>query len=352
MRSILPRACALLLVLALAAPVAWGGDDEPPTKDPKAADPKAGDPKAGDPKAGDAKADPKAGGTSTTRGGLTRKDTPGGLTRKDIEELVRRGGRLPEGFIPHGMRPGAKPGAKPGEEPPLSEPPPVDPGAGPLPFGPPPRIHLERTDAMEAAFAKATGTLILTYLAEKDDPARAAVYEALLADVGTALAKGDGKPLAAHASAIMAKLMRNLRTAQQRRDLQTIRVYREVLRIFGQALTAGARPAQPAPPPEPMDLARFTLGGANVIPATLVADSAVRRTGLVREVPADSHAHAAGLRAGDVILTLDGKPVTPQSLGAADKAFVPGGKLRIELRRREGKLEILDLEFEADDDSE
>ena len=152
--------------------------------------------------------------------------------------------------------------------------------------------------------------------------------------------------MAAHAPRIMGKLMAGLQ------DPAKAPVYRDIMRIFGEALT-GARPAPPAPPAPPakgMDLAQFTLGGANVIPATLVADSAVRTTGLVREVPADSNAHAAGLRAGDVILTLDGKPVTPESLAAADKAFVPGGKLRIELRRKEGRVEVLDLEFEADDD--
>ena len=349
----------------------WAGEDETPKKDPK---PAGETPKPA----------PKAEPTPPT------PPTPpaGGMTRKDIEELVRRGGRLPEGFVPHGWRfddgdAPRKPTGAVHREP-------------PFPMG-----EAASSNAMEAAFAKATGTLILKYLAEKDDPARAAVYEELLKEIGTTLSKGEGTTIAGHAPRIMAKLMAGLR------DPKKAPVYRDIMRIFGEALTtAGPRPSgfvfgkdgpPPTPPVEPRavpapplppgkkDVPRdmfgrpippevlkelefldrklappLTLAGARILLATplkFTEDPQGNATDVeygammcrIEDVPPDSNAYAAGLRAGDTILSLDGKPVSVEAVHAANKAFVPGGKLRIELRRKEGKVEILDLEFEADD---
>lgn len=342
MRLALHRLCAFLLVLTVALPWVWAGDDETSAKDPK---PAGESPKPA----------PRAEPTPP----MPPAPPAGGLTRKDIEELVRRGGRLPDDFVPHGWR--------------------LDDGGGPKkPTGafhrePPfPLGTASHRDAMEAAFTKATGTLILKYLAEKDDPARAAVYEDVLKALGTTLSTGAGSTIGGHVPGLMTKLMAGLQ------DPAKAPVYRDIMRIFGEALeAAGPRPpgfvfgkngppptapveprAVPAPPlppglaPRAHDLAGATVvvgykfDGVDSFKEKLLT---TRGLGMVERVPVASNAYAAGLRAGDTILSLDGKPVSGQTVQAANKAFVPGGKLRIELRRKEGKVEILDLEFEADD---
>ena len=210
MRLALSRFCAFLLVLTVALPWVHAGDDETPA--PKKDEPA---PKAEPAPRGEVRPAPAP---------------PGGMTRKDIEELVRRGGRLPEGFIPHGWR--------------------FDEGDGPKkPTG---SIHRDMPfpmpggGAMEGALAQATGKLILKYLEEKDDPARAAIYEELLREIGKALAEGKGETFAAHVPRVMGRLMGGLA------DPKKAPVYREIMKIFGEAMAGGlTAPQEPADPPRP-----------------------------------------------------------------------------------------------------
>ena len=70
---------------------------------------------------------------------------------------------------------------------------------------------------------------------------------------------------------------------------------------------------------------------------------------IVRRVPAGSIAARIGLKPSDAIESIDGKPATPTLLRQAAKAIVPGGKLKLGVRRKDGTSEVLDLEFEAPD---
>ncbi len=252
--------------------------------------------------------------------------------RKDIEDLVRGRGKLPEGFRPRGM--GSYGGPAFG-------------GIGGA--------------AAQPAMTKALGKLLLKYLDEKADPVKAAVYEELLRDLGTSLAKGED----ANLDQIGVRMMGRFMTGMQ--DPKKAPVYREIMQIFGEALTASvrvpptARPATPPVPPAAGGAPRparhgpatmstnawpRTLGGAELM---YVAEEGSPDTLAVvlRRIPADSPAQAAGLKPGDTLLTLDGRPATPETLRKAEGAFVPGGKLRIHLRRMNGKTEVLELEFEA-----
>jgi hypothetical protein len=57
-----------------------------------------------------------------------------------------------------------------------------------------------------------------------------------------------------------------------------------------------------------------------------------------------------GLKAGDTLLMINGQTADPAAVTQAGKAFVPGGKLGLRLRRKDGTIEALDVEFESADD--
>ncbi|MDA1194807.1 MAG: hypothetical protein O2894_06450 [Planctomycetota bacterium] len=229
-------------------------------------------------------------------------EQPSARTRADIEELVRGGGRLPEGFVPEAL------------------------GSPSLPFG--------EGGPAQAALGRALGGLLLKYLAEKDDPARVAAYEALLRDVAEVLTTDESGDLRRVAPQLMTRFLAGMADPAKKP------VYREVLSLLGQALTAGLTPA-PAAPAAPS----LTFAGATLIWSGRSDGALVARVALV---PAGSIAEAAGLRVGDDLLAVDAKPADPAALKRAAGAFVPGGQLRLTLRRKEGTVETLDLEFETE----
>lgn len=329
----MPLPVAILCALALGVPAFAGEEEAPGKKAP--------------PKKAEAKAPAQPAPTP-----------PPGLTRQDIEELVKRGGRLPEGFVPHGMRPGTRgPGAGP---------------AGPRP-GQPPFLRgpgaFGLASGAEGALTKAMGQLVLKYLDEKDDPVRAEVYEDLLREIATVMARGESGSVAALMPMLMGRLIAGLG------DPKKAPVYREIMTIFGQALvtvdpkppafvpgTAGpVTPPADRPPAAPQDpggtqpLAPTqgqwptSFAGAEVIYVGTGDPAAVMQVHL-RRIPESSLAWQAGLRPGHRILAIDGKPATPARLREAEKAFTPGGKLLLRLRRMNGTIDVLNLEFEADDE--
>ena len=132
--------------------------------------------------------------------------------KKDIEELVRRGGALPEGYKPSAFDFGK---------------PPAPPARAPAAFGGPDM----NSPATQRAFTRAMGKIILKYLAEKQDAKRAAVYEDLLKQFGTVMASEDNRGFAS----LMPRLMGSFLQGMQDPDPTRATVYREILQILHEA---------------------------------------------------------------------------------------------------------------------
>lgn len=247
-------------------------------------------------------------------------------TKRDIEELIAGGGRLPEGFKPHALGAGA---------------PPPDTGA-------------------LAGMARAAGRVMLRYLEVKEDPVRAPIYEKVLAEVGKVLVGLD-----ADAPADLRQVgMRLLGSFMQgMNDPKTAPVYREIMDLVTkEMLTVAAPPValrprvgrrEPVPPDRPPTVSGLRgfvtptfVGGAHLKTVPLLDRDLVSGQRVLGVEPG-SVAHEMGLRGGDLIYTVNGKPADLRGVEAIRKALGQPGKLSIEVKRRDGKIEVLDIEFEA-----
>ena len=253
-------------------------------------------------------------------------------TLKDIEELVKRGGKLPDGFVPHGMGERPAPGTAPK--------PPMPAGLGNLP------------PEMMGSVTQATGKLLLKYLEEKDDPVKGPVYEDILRKVATALAGGTSD-LQGLGMQMMAEFMNGMQ------DPKKAPVYREIMSLFGGALMGGS--AAPAPTPGPLHRAPppppakpfgqdvpIAIGGARLAYVQGM-DGRPGWTVFITQVPPGSTAASAGLKTGDRLEAIDGKPPQPASLKRAAEVLTKGGKLNLRLRRKDGTVEQLELDAVLDD---
>lgn len=259
------------------------------------------------------------------------KPTPRSSTKRDLEELVRRGGRLPEGFVPHGM------------------PPPEGRSLG----GP-----------LTAGFGRAAGKLILRYLEVKDDPRRGPIYEEVLRELANALTREPDEPGAAAHAVGMRLLEFAMKGLQGYVDGGSAGpesgVYREIVEILRDAANEAVRglasPRPPGVPPAPGPLGRDAprapidmpreLGGATLALRAVAPDHVELR---VVAVPADSLAREMGLRRGDAILAIDGRPADLAGLRRARDAVRKAGQLTLRVKRMDGRIEQLDIEFEVED---
>jgi hypothetical protein len=187
-----------------------------------------------------------------------------------LEAIVRNGGRLPSGFSLDGKTP--------------------DPAT---------------------RFLRPVGRLLLAYLDAKSDPAKAAVYEGILRDVGNLLVEaGDGNT---DVSALGLSLAGKFFAGLSDPDPVRAGVYREIVSTFLEALK---------PPPPKAKRATILLAGAEVAAGS--ADDGTPAAEVVR-VPDGSAAKTIGLRPGDRILAIDGKGVTPQGIAAAERSLGTAG---------------------------
>ena len=276
--------------------------------------------------------------------------TPKDDMERDIAELIRRGGTLPKGWRPHGLRPK------------------------------PPAARVEKRSAAPGrSLAQVVGALMLRSIETKADPVRGPVYEAMLRDIARTMSTAGLAGL----HAMLPRLKRQAEAGAREPKLGP--AYREILETLGTAgngqgaLRPGVRlrwpshaplvtpappvaprpPAAPKPPVAseppfrgPFDGAPTTLGGA---PLSYIIRSSAPRGGSpaamllnIGVVPEGSTAAAAGLLDGDRIIQIDGKPVTEASMKRAARVFREGGKLKLLVMRRDDKRETLDLEFEKE----
>ncbi len=257
------------------------------------------------------KAAPKAVPKAAPQAGRTPKDV-----ESDIAELIRRGGKLPKGWRPAGEGPGP---------------------FGSTEFGSPPRIVLD--DDYSSALAR----LVLAYLRVEKDPVKGPLYRSVLRRLAQQTLDGqDARPLFAERS-LGHELLRGAEG-----DPTTAPIYAEILKILGREAAPLVAPPAPKPPFEgPFAGVPTSLGGASVGYGINAGVRGVRWLAL-RSVPKNSTAHAAGLRAGDRIVRIDGKPVDAAGMRRAVKAFEEGGQLTLDVVRRNDKRETLNLLLEKE----
>ncbi len=240
-------------------------------------------------------------------------------TKRDIEELVKGGGKLPEGFKPHALGSDRSSGT---------------------------------ADEATTGMARAAGRVMLRYLEVKDDPVRGPVYEKVLGQVAKMLA--EMKPGADTRQVGM----RMLGTFMQgMNDPETAPVYREIVQLVSKEMVLaespdpGRRPPpvprKPLKPGDPI-FPTYFVGGAHVRMTATISDGAELGTGYrVLGVEPGSEAHEMGLRGGDTIRKVNGKEAGDGGLETIRNALGKPGKLTIEVKRKNFKIEVLDIEFEA-----
>jgi hypothetical protein len=372
-----------LLALAAPAPSVWAGDGaEPAAKKPVAERPAAEKPpeptlwiyaKGGDTRALDVtdmspeirnalhvqmtandwvrRSPPDAATPTKTPAHKPKASEAQSDTEKDIAELIKRGGKLPDDWRPAGMRP-----------------PPFAPGGRPSVGGPGlPAPGSPRPKSMGPVSPRALGAVVLAYLDVKQDPLKGPIYEAVLRDLAGGLVAsgnaGDGMQLG------MRRILAGLG------DPKTAPVYQEILRLLVDTL-----PRAPESRPDPAPWGRFERGPGRVPPPSRAPRAPEAQqppfagpfagapthlggapigyvtqaggAGLtflsVGPVPTAATAHAAGLRQGDRIIRIDGKPVDEAGVRRAAKVFSEGGKLTLEVVRRDDKRETLSLLLEKE----
>ncbi len=213
--------------------------------------------------------------------------------REDLRVLLRNGGRFPEDYEPAASKTSALEGL-----------------GGPFSRG-------------AEGIAEMTGALLLAYLDVKDDAGRAPIYESVLAELARMLRYGTTHEAAAR---LMTRLIRH------RND----RVYAEIWRVLlsvGPPLRGSWFESQ-AP----------NFAGAEiafVARISLHEDAVAVRLGAIEE---GSPAARMGLAEGDAILEIDGNYPTSERLAAAEARIRAGDKLRVRVRRRDGKMELLEFE--------
>jgi hypothetical protein len=223
---------------------------------------------------------------------------PESSLRKDLEELVKRGGKLPSDFVPH-------------------------------------ETLARGADSVQSALGRILGQLILEYLAAKDDDVKAPVYERVLRDLAGEMTRGTDAP--ASYPAVMRRLsqVRNrYRAALGDGEFRRATAIRRILDVFATHLK-GALPDRRPP----------DLGGARLALLGEGGSAAL----MVLSVPTGSLAQEMGLRAGDTILAIDGRPADFPGLRRARKAVREAGQLTLRVRRMDGRIEQLDIEFEVED---
>ncbi len=269
-----------------------------------------------------------------------------GDMERDIEELIRRGGKLPKGWRPHGLRP--KPTA--------------------------PQV-VEGSAKQGRSLTHVVGTLMLRYIETQADPVRGPVYEAMLRDIARTMSTSGLAGL----HAMLPRLKQQAEAGAREPKLGP--AYREILQILrgvhdpvaawraalkvptppvGPSRVAPVPPLRPSPPRVPVpsvapappfkgpfEGAPGKLGGA---PLSYVVHTGNPASILltVGVVPKGSTAAAAGLLDWDRIIQIDGKPVSEASMKRAARVFREGGKLKLLVVRRDDKRETLDLEFEKE----
>jgi hypothetical protein len=239
-------------------------------------------------------------------------------TLRDVEELLRGGGRLPEGFVPRRLLRGMEGGV-------------LD-GAADL-------------EAVVQRMLRPVGRLVLAYLDAKADPVKGPVYEGFLREFATSLAK-VGEP-GHDAASIGARFLGKFLAGLSDPDPAKAAAYQEVMEIlvgdFAAEGPAAGRPKTtvrlPASKPD------LLLGGA---PLRFEEDSAAPLVE-VTEVPPGSQAAAVGLAAGDRILEIDGQAPTRASVARAVESFGKPGKLSFRVRRKDGSIEVFEIEFVKDE---
>ena len=279
---------------------------------------------------------------ATAKKGDADKPAVSEATKKDLEEIVRRGGTLPGGFVPHGMGPGGPLGGAQGE-------------------------------ALMQALAKATGKLLLRYLDVKDDPVKGPVYEDVLRNLARSLIDGGGGQAGMQQMGM--RLMGSLMGGMQ--DPAKAPVYREIMGIFSEvmgaamrgAMGAGMPPGMPRPPQTPpaptagptpiagptptagpfKDAPRDIGGALIVYRVQAIAYGEFEILPGIGAVPPGSAAAQAGFQPGDRIEQVDGKAVDAAGLKRAHKVFSEGGKLTLRLRRKDGSVEELELDISLEE---
>ena len=254
--------------------------------------------------------------------------------RKDLRELIRRGGRFPDGYKPEGVRDVEMPGW-------------WTHGSRDGPPAPRPSAGVERPRP------QVLGRILKRYLEVKDDPVKGPVYEEALEIIAETLLEADDGAPSRLGMALMPMLVRGLR--DERRAAACV----ELMELFENE-TGSPRPAERfatrppvLPPPERRPVVRvrsdrLELGGA---PLTTGGDAGI--FGLrVGAVPGGSVAAEMTLREGDLITAIDGKELMPgtrrahlSKLRSAERIVREGGQLTLRLRRKGGETETLEIEF-------
>jgi len=280
-------------------------------------------------------------GEETTKKDDADKPAVSGATKKDLEEIVKRGGTLPGGFVPHGMGPGGP--------------------RGPGGMGPGGELGGAQGEALMQALAKATGKLLLRYLDVKDDPVKGPVYEDVLRNLAKALIDGGGGQAGIQQMGM--RLMGRFMGGMQ--DPDKAPVYREIMGIFSEVMGAAMRGAMgggmppgmprppktpPAPTAGPFKDAPRDIGGAVIVyrmQATGPGEFEILPG--IGAVPPGSAAAQAGFQPGDRIEQVDGKAVDAAGLKHAHRVFSEGGKLTLRLRRKDGSVEELELDISLEE---
>lgn len=240
--------------------------------------------------------------------------------REDIRRMLQGDGRLPPDYVPHGTSaPKLIPGGPGGG---------ADASSG------------SNEDDLLRALAPSLGTLMVRYFEVRSDPVKGPIYERVVRAAAEGLKASGTEGAKALASRVMAEVVRGLE------DPKAAPVYGEILEVLAEALPTPK--ATSIRLPARSRRLRFAGVPFEIDLASDLADSTLRPMLLLPEVTEASVAWKMSLRSGDAILAIDGKPPTPAAVLAAQGVIDGGGQLTLLVRRRKGKIETLELEFEAE----
>jgi membrane-associated protease RseP (regulator of RpoE activity) len=136
---------------------------------------------------------------------------------------------------------------------------------------------------------------------------------------------------------ILERIEKEIRASEER--------LREDIRAILRAELSGGKapsplPANPPPPPPPPAVKRRVLLG---ITADEMTDAERRKLGIgggIKVAEVRGPAAAAGIKSGDVIVSMDGKPVTEETIGALLEQKQPGDPLAVEVARGTERVKL------------